>query len=43
MTVFRYETPPVLKQRGNDKTLREMMSKIYRSDEIQKRIDEIGG
>lgn len=43
LTVFTYDTPPVLKQRGQDVVLREMMSKIYRVDEIQPRIDELGG
>lgn len=39
--VFPYDTPKQLKQTGQTEKLREVMSKIYSRDEVEKKIDEI--
>jgi hypothetical protein len=42
ITVFKYDTPPVLKQNNDYVTLKEFMSKIYHPMVVQKKIDELG-
>jgi hypothetical protein len=41
--VFPYETPLFLKQKGHYKKLNTIMSKIYKSDMVRYKIDEIQG
>jgi len=41
--VFKFDTPAVMKQRGELEKLREVMGKIYVPAAVQSRIDEIGG
>ena len=42
-TVFKYDTPVVLKQNGEIAKLNEFMKKIYHPHVVQERIDEIAG
>ena len=41
LTVFPYDTPKVLKQTDQHATLHELMGKIYKPNQVQRRIDEI--
>jgi len=41
MVIFRYDTPVVLKQRGDYDNLAALMKKIYVRDQVQIRMDEI--
>lgn len=41
--VFRYDSPPFLKKRGENKNLNEFMSKLYKPEYVQAVIDELGG
>ena len=42
ITVFRYDTPPVMKQNNDFISLKEFMSKIYHPYVVQQKIDELG-
>ena len=42
LTVFNYDSPSELKDRGEDKKLRELMGKIYHSSQVEARIAEVG-
>ena len=42
LTVFRYDSPPVMKQRGDITKLNELMGKIYKED-VDSQIALIGG
>lgn len=42
-TVFPFDTPPMLKQKGDYQTLNTLMGKIYKPHMVQKRIDELQG
>jgi hypothetical protein len=41
--VFPYDTPPVMKSRGEYQKLNNLMSKIYKPNVVQDKIDEIQG
>jgi hypothetical protein len=41
LTVFNYETPKVLKQRGQIAKLTVLMGKIYDTSRVQEKIDAI--
>jgi MFS family permease len=41
ITVFKYDTPTALKQRGDTDKLTELLSSIYTRDQVQWRMDEI--
>lgn len=42
VTIFKYDTPQVMKQNNDYVSLREFMSKIYHPLVVQKKIDELG-
>jgi len=41
LTIFRYDTPVFLNQKGETDTLRIFLGKIYKAGEVQKRYDEL--
>lgn len=41
ITVFKYDTPTTLKQRGDTDKLVELLSKVYKRDQVQWRMNEI--
>lgn len=41
MVVFRYDTPVVLKQRGDYDNLAALMKRLYVREQVQMRMDEI--
>ena len=42
-TVFRFDTPPQLKKKGDMITLRKLISNIYVPEAVDSRIDQIQG
>ena len=40
--VFPYDSPTELKALGEDEKLRELMSKLYSKDKIERRIRDLG-
>ena len=41
LTVFRYDTPTALKQRGDYDNLAALMKRLYARDQVEMRIQEI--
>lgn len=41
--IFKFDTPPQLKKKGEYVLLREVMGKIYNSYIVEEKIDELGG